>query len=104
MHLDSSWRACLAVTLWAGCSGAMGETADPGHGDDPGAATGATSGAPQTGGPGPGSAAPDPAMPATSGDTAGPLGRMRRLSRVEYGNTIRDLLGAGLLGTQNAGD
>src|SRR5262245_55962452 len=81
---------CLGAT--AACTGSIG-TMDPGSETAPDDRPG-TPGAPSTSKPGSPGAPPAPGTPPAAGDPteAGPS-PLRRLTRREYNNTVRDLLG-----------
>src|SRR4051812_40513714 len=77
----------LAMTL-AGCVGMVGDgEADPPNPADPGGNGGGAGGAP------PGGAGGSPATPPPAVGPSRPRAPLRRLSRGQYNNTVRDLLG-----------
>jgi hypothetical protein len=92
MSKSSAQRTgCVIVLTLAACSGQVGDVAggDPASSrPDQAPGTQGTSSAPGATPVGPGGAAPGTSVPESAG--AMPL---RRLSRIEYDNTIRDLLG-----------
>jgi hypothetical protein len=83
------------TALWllaSACTGQIGENAgsgDPGAGGPSGPGGRPTPGSPGAPGGGPPGATPGPGA---AGDSAGPYA-LRRLTRLEYQNTVRDLLG-----------
>src|SRR5688500_12027589 len=90
---------CLTAALLLGCTGQIAQ-----HGSDPGApgTEQPADGVPEPGAPGPrggaaggaGGSAPVPVIPAAGCDRVEPgPAPVRRLTRIEYDNTVRDLLG-----------
>jgi len=93
--LIGTWLSCAACTGQidggpAGSNGAQGSGAEGGGSTNGNAGNGMTGQAAASGAAGNGTTAPPGALPGLTLDSTAPV--MRRLNRVEYNNTVRDLL------------
>jgi hypothetical protein len=101
MRLSSRMLARVAGASWLlalGCTGSVEGTATNGSGTPPEAPGGRTPGSP----PGPGGPPPAPVSPGETTNLAGPQA-LRRLTLLEYANTVRDLLGERMAPSRGAG-
>jgi hypothetical protein len=100
-----------AATFLYGCTGTVGGSSTPGPGDSgngnrppPGGSGGSGSGGNQPSNPIPGTPGAPPPAPGAAAETPGRT-PLRRLTRTQYNNTIRDLLGVtGDFGASFSGD